>query len=234
MKQKMLVLAMFGLTTVLTGCGSTKFNLGSGSTIDPGATASAPIAEQRLAASEFKRQGVKLIYSLTGEIQAIEVVGYAPTWGNSQNAAREAFRAAELEAKKSLSDFIHKETVTSRTSVTMITNNLEQAQDNTTNKFTTNKPVKSADGVDVSATDDVTADKPEGTHANENQAVRNNAVKIATNLRTTITTSNRGIISGLYLKESDVIDNGRAVKVVMRWDKKNNPVRLHIGQMMSQ
>jgi hypothetical protein len=46
----------------------------------------------------------------------------------------------------------------------------------------------------------------------ENTAVRNNAVRIASQLNTTITTQNRGIIGGLYLKESGVIDDGRAVK----------------------
>jgi hypothetical protein len=228
MKQKIIVLAMAGLLVTISGCSSTKDtgSLSSGTGIEPGSNASVPIAEQRLATSEFKRSGVKIIYSLTGNVEAIEVTGYAPAWGGSHKSAREAFRAAELEAKKSLSDFIHKETITSRASVDMITANLEHAQDNTANKFATNKPAKN-NGELVATDEDV------GTTANENQAVRNNAVKMATNMRTTIVSSNRGIISGLYLKESQVIDDGKAVKVVMRWDKKNNPVRLQIGKMMA-
>jgi hypothetical protein len=40
----------------------------------------------------------------TGAVESIEVIGYAPVWGNSKNAIRESFRVAELEAKKSLND----------------------------------------------------------------------------------------------------------------------------------
>lgn len=228
MKQKIIVLAMAGLLVTLAGCSSNKSSsLSGGSSIEPGSTATTPIAEQRLAVSDFKRNGVKIIYSLTGNVEAIEVTGYAPAWGGSHKAAREAFRAAELEAKKSLSDFIHKETITSRTSVAMISNNLEHAQDNTANKFATNKTPKNNNSDLIATDEDV------GTTANENQAVRNNAVKIATQLRTTIVSTNRGILSGLYLKESQVIDDGKAVMVVMRWDKKHNDIRLQIGKMMA-
>jgi hypothetical protein len=103
----------------------------------------------------------------------------------------------------------------------MISNNLEQAQDNNTNRFANN----------LAAVDtDVTA----RTGTEENTAVRNNAVKIASQLSTTITTQNRGIIGGLYLKEGSVIDNGRAVKVVMRWDRKHNNSRKQIRNLMAQ
>jgi hypothetical protein len=137
------------------------------------------------------------------------------------NAARESYRVAELEAKKSLSDFINKETISSTTSVRMISNNLEQARDQNTNKFANN----------LSSTDTEVAGRS-GTE--ENTAVRNNALRIASQLNTTITTQNRGIIGGLYLKESSVIDDGRAVKVVMRWDRKHNDSRKQIRNLMAQ
>ena len=240
MKQRILILAMAGLVTTLVGCSSAPSNsLSSGAGIEPGSSATTPIADQRLAVSDFKRDGVKVIYSLGGNVEAIEVTGYAPAWGGSHNAAREAFRAAELEAKKSLNDFIHKETITSKTSVVMISENLEHAQDNNSNKFSSNKPStqgNSGTADDLVAVDDSAATKAAvegGTDNTENAAIRNNALKIASKLRTTIVTSNRGILSGLYLKEGSVIDDGKAVKVVMRWDKKNNAARLEIGKMMA-
>jgi hypothetical protein len=137
MKQRILVTAMAVALVGLAGCSSTKTaNVGSGALIAPGAQQA--ISEQRLE-NDFKRQGVKVIYSLGGNLEAIEVTGYAPVWGSSQNAAREAYRVAELEAKKSLNDFINKETVRTTTSVSMISKNLEKARDNKTNKFATNK-----------------------------------------------------------------------------------------------
>lgn len=240
MKNRILTVAMIGVVATLFGCSSTPTNLSAGGTIEPGASATTPIADQRLAASEFKKQGVKVIYSLTGNVEAIEVTGYAAAWGNSQNAEREAYRVAELEAKKSLIDFIYKETITSNVSVTMISENLEHAKDNNVNKFATNKAGNNKVGdtgtaEDLVAVDDEVSKKmAEGTtDSKENTAERNNAVKIASRLRTTITSSNRGILSGLYLKEGNIINDGKGVMVVMRWDKKNNASRIQVGKMMA-
>lgn len=226
MNKRILVTAMAVAMLGVVGCSSTGANLSSGAQINPGESASTAIADQRLASSEFKRQGVKVIYNLFGNVEAIEVTGYAAVWGNSTNAARESYRVAELEAKKSLSDFINRETISSTTSVRMISNNLEQARDQNTNRFASNK------GPKLLATDEQAAADNNATQ--ENTAVRNNAVRIASQLNTTITTQNRGIIGGLYLKESSVIDSGRAVKVVMRWDKKHNDSRKQIRNLMAQ
>jgi hypothetical protein len=227
MNKRMLIVAMSVAIMGVTGCSTTRTDLTSGAQINPGESASTAIADQRLASSEFKQQGVRLIYSLTGNVEAIEVTGYAAVWGNSMNAARESYRVAELEAKKSLSDFINRETISSTTSVRMISNNLEHAQDQNTNRFATNK------GAELASSDDQFMGPPNPS-TQENTAVRNNAVRIASQLRTTITTQNRGIIGGLYLKESAVIDNGRAVKVVMRWDRKHNASRQQIRNLMAQ
>jgi hypothetical protein len=238
MKQRILILAMSSMLVGLVGCSSVPSKLSSGAGIEPGSSATTPIADQRLAVSDFKKQGVRIIYSLSGNMEAIEVTGYAPTWGGSHNAAREAFRVAELEAKKSLNDFIHKETIASKTSVVMISENLEHAQDNNSNNYSTNKPGRTegntgtADDL-VAADDDARVKAAASGNTEENTATRNNAMKIASKLRTTIVTTNRGILSGLYLKEGSVIDDGKAVKVVMRWDKKNNEIRLDVGRMMA-
>ena len=238
MKQRILILAMSSILLSLVGCSSVPSKVSSGSGIEPSSNATTPITDQRLAVSDFKKDGVRIIYSLGGQMEAIEVTGYAPTWGGSHNAAREAFRVAELEAKKSLNDFIHKETIASKTSVVMISENLEHAQDNNSNNFSSNKPSRT-EGSTGTADDLVAADDDSSVKASvsgnttENTATRNNAMKIASKLRTTIITTNKGILSGLFLKEGSVIDDGKAVKVVMRWEKKNNELRLEVGRMMA-
>ena len=231
MKQRILVATITATMLTLVGCSSTKTDLSSGGLVKPGAGSGTAIADQRLAVSDFKTQGIKVYYSLFGEVEAIEAYGYAAVWGNSMNAARESFRVAELEAEKSLNDFINKETITSRTSVRMISQNLEQARDQNTNKFASNKGSGSDELI---ALDTEAASKPEETNSQENTAVRNNALKIASTLNTTITTTNRGILGGLYLKEGRVIDNGRAVQVIMRWDRKHNDSRKQIRNLMAQ
>jgi hypothetical protein len=153
MNKRILVAAMAISILGVAGCSSTGANLSSGAQITPGEGTGTAIADQRLASSEFKRQGVRIIYSLMGNVEAIEVTGYAAVWGNSMNAARESYRVAELEAKKSLSDFINKETISSTTSVRMISNNLEQARDQNTNRFASNKAPELLASDDQSATD---------------------------------------------------------------------------------
>jgi hypothetical protein len=230
MKRSVLALAVVA-TLGMTACSSTKTSLDvndRGSAI-PAGTQQA-ISEQRLA-SEFKRQGVRVIYSMRGELEAMETTGYAPVWGNSQNAAREAFRVAELEAKKSLNDFINKETIRSTTSVQMISKNLENATDNKTNNFATNK---NRDTVASIAIDEETAKADGEVNREENTAVRKDALQIATRVNTSITTNNRGILSGLYLVEGDVINNGKTVRVIYRWEAKHQPGRMQIRSMMMQ
>ena len=230
MKQTVLGLAV--LTALgLSACSSTKVSNMSPGTALPTGTQQA-ISEQRLE-NDFKREGVKIIYTLSGEVDVIETTGYAPVWGNSQNAAREAFRVAELEAKKSLNDFINRETVASSKSVTMISKNIEQARDNKTNKFATNK---NRDQVAAIATDEEAEAqaKADGeVNKEENTAVRNDALRIASQVRTTITVNNRGILGGLYLVEGTVINDGKNVRVVYRWDRKSHAVRPVLRNLMS-
>jgi hypothetical protein len=41
-------------------------------------------------------------------------------------------------------------------------------------------------------------------------------------------------LGGLYLVEGNVINNGRNVRAVYRWDRKNNAVRANVRNLMAQ
>jgi hypothetical protein len=224
MKQRILVTAVAAVVLGITGCSSTGTN-------NSASSASTAIADQRLAVSDFKRQGVRIGYTLGGDIEFIETTGYAPVWGSSQNAAREAFRVAELEAKKALNDFINKESITSTVSVRMISQNLESAKDQRTNSFSSNRS-----GEDQLVALDETPQNAENKETTQeaNTAVRNDALRIASRVNTTIITQNRGILGGLYLVEGRVINDGKNVQVVYRWDRKSNATRQQLRNLMSQ
>lgn len=225
MKKKIVVTAIALALLQMTGCSSTKIDSGIG----PGSSATTAISEQRVAVSEFKRQGVRVYYTLTGGLEAIESTGYAPVWGNSENALRESFRVAELEAKKSLNDFINRETITSTTSVKMISQNLEQARDQKTNNFKSNR----AGSDELVAVDEVVdREKNLQVTRDDNTAVRNDALKISSIVNTTITNTNQGILGGLYLVDGQAINSGKNVRVVMRWDRKNDSIRDQIRGLM--
>ena len=228
MKQHILVTAVAATMLTLSGCSST------------GPTASAPapataIADQRLAVNDFTRQGIRIAYTLSGEIDSIETTGYAPVWGSSQSAAREAFRVAELEAKKSLNDFINRESIASTVSVRMISRNLESARDQRTNTFASNRSGAGEDQlVALDEPQNAGADANKETKQEENTAVRNDALQIASRVNTTIVTQNKGILAGLYLVEGRVINDGKNVQVVYRWDRKSNLTRVQLRNLMSQ
>lgn len=230
MKQRILVAALTLSVLGMVGCSSTQgpTTMNSGG-IDPGSTANTAIAEQRLAVSEFKKNGVRISYTLGGDVDSIEVYGYAAVWGNSMNGARESYRVAELEAKKSLNDFINKESIRTTTSVRMISQNVERATDSTNNKFASNR----AQADELVAVDEEVKASASDVNSRENAAIRNNALNIASKLSTTIVVNNSGILGGLYLKESGVIDDGRAVYVVMRWDRKSNASRPQLRKLMA-
>lgn len=231
MKQRIVVSAVTAVMLVLSGCSSTRTaDVTKGDLIQPGSSASSAIADQRLVVSDFRSKGIKLFYNTRGEIEAIESTGYAATWGNSMNSAREAFRVAELESKKSLNDFINKETITSSVSVRMISQNLEKASDQNTNRFASNQGANA----EPVALDTEVSKQPEDVNQTQNTALRNNALRIASTLNTTITTNNRGILGGLYQKDARVVDGGRAVQVTMRWDRKHNQSRQQLRSMMAQ
>jgi hypothetical protein len=211
----------------LTACSSTKVaDVGSGTAVPPGTQQA--ISEQR-AASDFKREGVRLIYSFTGNLEAVEAVGYAPVWGNSQNAVQQAYEVAYVMAKDRMSSFLHPETITSKRVVDTISKNLEKARDNKTNKFATNN--KNDFSFETSDTEAARAGE---VNREENTAVRNDALNIASNIRTTVSVQRSGILGGVVFKDGKIINDGRNVQVLVRWDRKDNSQRRTVLKEMMQ
>ena len=230
MKHRILTATAFAVLLAVTGCSSTKPPEAG---ILPGASATTAISDQ-LAVNDFTRYGVKISYGLlSGELESVEAIGYAPVWGNSASSVREAFRVAELEAKKSLNDFINRENITSKTSVKMISHNLEQAKDNKKNNFMSNVVKSTDDMKEIENEISPSADNA-STATEDNTASRNDALKIASTVNNTITTQNAGILSGLYLVKGEVVKGGRNVVAVYRWDKKSSNNRPAIRAMMMQ
>jgi hypothetical protein len=198
-------------------------------------TGNTDTSKERSATLDYRRQGIKITYDSSGKIDAIEVVGYAAVWGNSQNAIREAYRVAELEAKKTLNDFINKETVTSTVSLRMISQNLEQARDRNSSTAV-NRVTGGNDSGELVALDDdpKNANQAQETTTNNNAQLRSDATRIASRVSTTITTNNRGILGGLYMVEGKIVNDGRQAQVVLRWDQKSNQQRQTLRNLMSQ
>lgn len=209
----------------LTACSSTKVSdVGPGTAV-PAGTQQA-ISEQR-ATSDFKREGVRVIYSFTGNLEAVEAVGYAPVWGNSENAVQKAYETAYVLAKDRMSSFLHPENINSKRFLDTVARNVEKARDNKTNKFATNKNQDLVTDADEAA-------REGEVNREENTAVRNDALNIQSTIRTTVTIQRSGILAGAVLKEGKIINDGKNVQVIVRWDRKDNAQRRVILKEMMQ
>lgn len=206
MKIKLLALS-FALA--IAGCSSTSKNA---------SVESAPITAintQKLTSS-FKRQGVKIewecawgtgAFGLTdamcvkGEIKAIEVTGYANSFGNSEALRERAFVAAEMDAKAKLVRFMNEGVSTSNFSNT-VTKNVEKAQDRIKNRIRADENVSMSD---------------EDASKDTNFAVRENNNEVVRTLSESIRNNAEGKLRGAMVKESEIVDR-QTVKVVIRWD----------------
>lgn len=217
----------FCTALVVAGCSTTETHKKSDLTTGQGGLT--PISEQR-ASLDFKRRGLRFTHTFSGKIESIEATGYAPIWGGSQNATREAIRVAELEAKKTLNDFLNDETLTSSVTLSMISKNREKASDRK------NTVSLSRDAGVIAMTTDDEIDGPaikETQNASLN-AARSDALRIATDLKTTITLNNKGILTGLYLVDAEVVDGGKNVRATYRWDRKTDESRREVRDLMQR
>lgn len=211
MKLKLLALS---LVFAIVGCSSTS---------KQASVESAPITAintQKLSSS-FKRQGIKLEWQcawgtgmfgmsdamcVKGEINAIEVTGYANSFGNSEALRERAFVAAEMDAKAKLVRFMNEGVSTTNFSHT-VTKNVEKAQDRIKNRIRADEDVAMSD---------------EDASKDTNFAVRENNNEVVRTLSESIRKNAEGKLRGAMVKESEIVDR-QTVKVVIRWD--NNTER---------
>ena len=222
MKLKLLAISV---ALVLAGCSSTRKNA---------SVESAPITAinaQKLTSS-FKRQGIKIEWScafgtgmfgisdamcVKGEIQAIEVTGYANSFGNSEALRERAFIAAEMDAKARLIRFMNEGVSTSNFSNT-ITKNVEKAQDRIKNRINADEAVEMSD---------------QDAGKDTNFAIRENNNEVVRTLSESIRNNAEGKIRGAVLKDADIIDR-QTVRAVIRWEHSNDRAALYMRKRFSQ
>ena len=168
-----------------------------------------PIGRQRLS-TNFKRQGITLEWECSwgtgfsaatcnkGEIKAIEVTAYAPSFGNTDSNRETAFDVAYDMALVKLNRFISDEI-----STTTLTKNVEKANDRVKSKIGSQEIVRTTD-------DDSTVESNVATRENANEVVRT--------VTESITSQSSGILKGVRAVSEKVVDR-QTVAVTVRWDK---------------
>ena len=222
MKLKLVALSV---ALVLAGCSSTSKNA---------SVESAPITAintQKLSSS-FKRQGIKIEWScafgtgmfglsdamcVKGEIQSIEVTGYANSFGNSEALRERAFIAAEMDAKARLIRFMN-EGVSSNNFANTITKNVEKAQDRIKNRINADEAVEMSD---------------QDASKDTNFAIRENTNEVVRTLSESIRNNAEGKLRGALLKDAEIVDR-QTVKAVIRWDHNTERAATYMRKRFGQ
>jgi hypothetical protein len=145
--------------------------------------------------------GVTDALCVKGEIRAIEVTGYANSFGNSEALRERAFIAAEMDAKARLIRFMN-EGVGSNNFANTVTKNVEKAQDRIKNRIKSDEDVAMSD---------------EDAGKDTNFAIRENNNEVVRTLSESIRNNAEGKLRGALLKEADIVDR-QTVRAVIRWD----------------
>ena len=217
MKRSLLALAMAAV--LATGCSTTQV-----AGINPGEVSS--VKDTRLS-TDFKREGIRVTYTFSGEVEKIEAFGYAEVWRNNYA------HVAEADAKDKLIKFLRGETVSTTRMTRVIAKSIDRAQDNTVNKFRT------VDGAINIADDELEREENKANinpsseeNSRSNTALRKASVNSAQIVTSTITVSAKGRLSAVSRERAGVIDDGKTFMAVYTWTPRGQKAARSITNMM--
>ncbi len=202
------------LVTALTGCGMLNKNTQTGMT--PPSDTTTAVKDQRVA-TDFQDAGVKIYYTLMGDLDRIEVTGIAPAWKGNYTII------AEADAKEKLVKFIHGETVSTDRRIKIIGKALEKAKDNTLNKF------KTADGT-ISFSEAELGQDSSGSSDNTSRRIAERVDNTVVTAVTNITA--KGRLTGVRKIREGTRDDGRFYVAVYQWSEKDQSTAEFIRNRM--
>lgn len=201
----------------LAACGSSPKNTGLA---QPEETKT-PVKDAKIT-TEFRDQGLRLHYTLTGKLDRIEVFGIAPAW-QGNHVIR-----AELDAKEKLLKFVHGETMSSETKTRVISKTLDRARDQLLNRFESNIDMQ----FNSQELEKETSAEP-ATGANPDNTSRRTADRIERTLvEKTVMLTSGGRLSGLRKVDDAVSINGRYYIARYEWSEKNQELSEHLRARM--
>ena len=183
------------VTIIITGCASQSIN-----------SDQKKITEQKLQ-SNFRKEGISFEWTIRGELKSLEVAGYAAAMGNSEMQQETAFEIAELDAKAKLQRFLSQEIKTSRVTSTF-SKNIEKANDKIKSNTNPNN--------ETIAISDIESNN--SSPRNSSSSERENANDVTRSLVRKISEEASGILNGVFIKNTEIMGDGKTVKVVIRWD----------------
>ena len=208
MNKTRLSLAVAALAAV-TACGTTKETRG----LPPPANAETAVTDTKIS-TDFRDEGIKIHYNLSGSLDRIEVTGTAPAWKGNYTVL------AEADAMDKLVKFVHGQSVTTERRVRVISRTLDRARDNTLNRF------NNTEGTLTFNAQDVEQDVPGTMGTTEDSGQSNTSRRIAdrvenTLLNTVTSITARGRLTGVRKIRDEVRQNGSQYVAVYQWSQRD-------------
>lgn len=202
----------------LSACSSTKTAGG----LNPPSDSQVAVKDTQIS-TDFKDEGIKVYYTLMGNLDRIEVYGMAPSWRGNVDII------AEADAMDKLVKFVHGKTVSSERRVKIMTKTLDRARDNTLNKF------KTVDGTVAFNAADVENDMPTGSgeESSKDNTSRRIADRVENTLVNTVNTiTARGRLTGVRKIGDRVVADGKIYVAVYQWSEKDQATSEFIRSKM--
>ena len=217
MKKSALALALVAALG-LSACSSTKPVGG----LNPPSDSQVAVKDTQIS-TDFKDQGIKIYYTLTGNLDRIEVYGMAPAWKGNVDII------AEADAMDKLVKFVHGQTVSTERRVKIMAKTLDRARDNTLNRF------KSTDGSLSFNAADVESDMPNnsGEEASKDNTSRRVADRVENTLVNTVNTiTAKGRLTGVRKIGDRVVGDGKIYVAIYQWSEKDQATSEFIRNRM--
>jgi hypothetical protein len=200
--KKTTIALLFATQSILLACSSNP-------------TANLGVSAQRIAVSNFDRDGIRVTYTLDGKVTSVESIVYMPIWGTDASAVSDAQKRSEKAAKVQIKNFADKKAFTSALSASIISINLEHASEQ--------KKSGATDTQNLIASDrEVFLDK-NGKDINaraESSKVLDDASKLAQLVDKNIDW--RDVEGSMVLSTAKPINNGQTLEAIYRWSAKRS------------
>ena len=218
------ILATALVVSVISGCASVNPFSNSQSTVKQPEDNLTAIKDQTVALAGD--EGIKIYYTLLGDLERIEVYGVADAWkGNVEIRA-------EADAKERLVKYLYEEKVNSRRNIEVIARTLDKARDDALNKIENDMPVASIVEFKQDSIESEIAQSPAPNNSNDNTS-RRVAERIEETKVTAITSIvASGSLRGMRKIGERLSNDGKKYIAIYEWSTKGQATANEIRRKM--
>ena len=223
MKRAILAVAVISALG-LSACSSTKPSTGP-SVLEQPKDAQVAVKDTRIT-TEFRDEGIKLHFTMTGDLDRIEVFGVAPAWKGNADVI------AELDAMDRLVRFVHGQSVSTERRTKIVARAIDRARDNTLNRFRSGDQAQNFTAAELES-DTAPPANMTGDEKSQNNTSRRVADRVENTLTETVTSITAGgRLTGVRKIRDRVLDDGRTYVAVFQWSEKDQATSEFIRKRM--